>query len=48
MALPAIVVEAVHMQKALSAQRNKTDRNEARVKAITQRIEAKWRQMAAR
>jgi transposase len=28
--LPAIVVEAVHMQKALSAQRNKTDRNDAR------------------
>ena len=28
--LPAIVVETVHMQKALSAQRNKTDRNDAR------------------
>lgn len=30
MGLPAIVVEAVHMQKALSAQHNKTDRNDAR------------------
>ena len=30
MGLPVIVVEAVHMQKSLSAQRNKTDRNDAR------------------
>lgn len=28
--LPVIVVEAIHMQKALLAQRNKTDRNDAR------------------
>jgi transposase len=28
--LPVIVVEAIYMQKALSAQRNKTDRNDAR------------------
>src|SRR5262245_24214408 len=38
MALPAIVVEAVHMQKALSAQRNKTDRNDARGIAHMMRV----------
>jgi len=36
--LPAIVVEAVHMQKALSAQRNKTDRNDARGIAHMMRV----------
>jgi transposase len=38
MGLPAIVVEAVHMQKALSAQRNKTDRNDARGIAHMMRV----------
>lgn len=38
--LPAIVVEAVHMQKALSAQRNKTDRNDAR--GIAQMMRMGW------
>lgn len=36
--LPVIVVEAVHMQKALSAQRNKTDRNDARGIAHMMRV----------
>jgi len=36
--LPVIVVEAVHMQKALSAQRNKTDRNDARGIAYMMRV----------
>lgn len=38
MGFPAIVVEAVHMQKALSAQRNKTDRNDARGIAHMMRV----------
>jgi transposase len=38
--LPAIVVESVHMQKALSAQRNKTDRNDAR--GIAQMMRTGW------
>ena len=38
MGLPVIVVEAVHMQKALSAQRNKTDRNDARGIAHMMRV----------
>jgi transposase len=38
MGLPMIVVEAVHMQKALSAQRNKTDRNDARGIAHMMRV----------
>ena len=36
--LPVIVVESVHMQKALSAQRNKTDRNDARGIAHMMRV----------
>jgi transposase len=38
MNVPAIVVEALHMQKALSAQRNKTDRNDARGIAHMMRV----------
>lgn len=38
MGLPAIVVEALHMRKALSAQRNKTDRNDARGIAHMMRV----------
>ena len=38
--LPAIVVETVHMQRALSAQRNKTDRNDAR--GIAQMMRTGW------
>lgn len=38
--LPTIVVETIHMQKALSAQRNKTDRNDAR--GIAQMMRMGW------
>jgi transposase len=38
MGLPAIVVETVHMQRALSAQRYKTDRNDARGIAHMMRV----------
>jgi transposase len=38
--LPVIVVETVHMQRALSAQRNKTDRNDAR--GIAQMMRTGW------
>ncbi len=38
--LPTIVIETIHMQRALSAQRNKTDRNDAR--GIAQMMRMGW------